>query len=87
MIQKLVGANQIIGAQHLIFITTSDYSFSAREYAEETGVELIDGVMLMNMVDRYLRPVQVSVTLSEFEWFLCDEDIKQYIPKDIYSEL
>lgn len=87
LVQKLVGANQIIGAKHLIFITTSDFSEAAKEYAKQTGVELIDGVMLMNMIDYYIRPEQIKVTVSEDEWLLCDEDIKKYIPEDIYSEL
>lgn len=87
MIQKLVGANQIVGAEHLVFITTSDYSASAWEYAKEVGVELIDGDKLMNMIDCYMKSVQIEVTLKEDEWLLRDEDIKKYIPKDIYSKL
>lgn len=87
LIQKLVGANQIIGAKHLVFITTSDYTVSAKEYAEQTGVELVNGIMLMNMIDCYIKPARMEVTLKEDEWLLCDEDIRKYIPEDIYSRL
>lgn len=87
LIQKLVGANQIVGAKSLIYITTSDYSVSAREYAEEIGVELINGIELMNLIDRYMRPGQTKVTLNRNEWSLCKEDLKPYVPEDIYNKL
>ncbi|MCM1244038.1 MAG: restriction endonuclease [Roseburia sp.] len=87
LIQKLVGANQTVGAKHLIFITTSDYSEAAKEYAQETGVELIDGVMLMNMIYCYIKPEKTKVIVNGDDWSLCDEDIKEYIPKDIYVNL
>lgn len=87
LIQKLVGANQTVGAEHLIFITTSDYSSSAKKYAEEAGVELIDGVMLLNMIYYYIRPEKKELTVSVAEWSLCNKDLKDYIPKDIYTRL
>lgn len=85
LLQKLVGANQLVGAKHLIFITTSGYSESAREYAKETGIELIDGVQLMNMIYCYTRPEKIEITVCRDEWSLCMEDVKQYMPEDIYN--
>lgn len=85
LLQKLVGANQLVGAKHLIFITTSGYSESAREYAMETGIELIDGVQLMNMIYCYSRPEKIEVNVCRDEWSLCIEDMKQYMPEDIYN--
>lgn len=84
LLQKLVGANQLVGAKHLIYITTSRYSESAKEYAKETGIELIDGVQLMNMIYCYSRPEKVELSVSRDEWSLCIDDLKQYIPEDIY---
>lgn len=85
LLQKLVGANQLVGAKHLIFITTSGYSETAREYAKETGIELIDGVQLMNMIYCYTRPEKIEITVCRDEWSLCMEDVKQYMPEDIYN--
>lgn len=85
LLQKLVGANQLVGAQHLIYITTSSYSESAKEYAKETGIEIIDGVQLMNMIYCHLRPETIGVTVCRDEWSLCIEDVKEYMPEDIFN--
>lgn len=87
LIQKLVGANQVVGAKYLIFITTSDYSMEARKYAEEAGVKLVDGNELISMINGVLKSTQKEITLHKNEWFLCKKDFKQYIPEDIYSKL
>ena len=86
-IQKLVGANQIVGAEHLIYITTSDYSEAAIKYAKETDVELINGIQLLDMINKYIKPHNIIVTVNREEWSLCDEDLKEYIPRDIYIKL
>lgn len=51
-IQKLVGANNIVLANKMLFITTSDFSVAAISYAEEVGVELINGNKLMELLDK-----------------------------------
>ena len=49
-IQKVVGANNVVLADHVIFITTSDYSAAAISYAKEAGVELINGMDFINIL-------------------------------------
>lgn len=86
LIQKLVGANQTVGAKYLFFITTSTYSSSAKEYAKETGVKLIDGIQLLELIHTYNKTKNEEITVED-EWFLNDDDLKKYIPKDIYEVL
>ncbi len=87
LIQKLVGANQIVGAQHLVYITTSDYSEAAKKYAAETGVELIDSVRLMDMIYSYTKSEKAEIKINKDEWLLCKDDLKRYMPEDIFVTL
>ena len=52
LIQKLVGANGTVGADGMIFMTTSRYTSNAIEYAREVGVELMDGDGIVAMAKR-----------------------------------
>lgn len=87
LIQKLVGANQVVKAEHMIFITTSNYSSAAIEYAKESCVELVDGNKLLDWTHQYIRPEDIELTVETEEWALKPADIKQYIPSDIYINL
>ncbi|MCI8956011.1 MAG: restriction endonuclease [Eubacterium sp.] len=85
-IQKLVGANNIVLADRMIFITTSEFSASAVLYAEELGIELINGYKLLEMLEEqgFLENKEEEVSVSECQLKICD--IASYIPKDIYEE-
>lgn len=87
LIQKLVGANQILKAEHLKFITTSSYSQAAKEYAAETNVELIDGQRLLELIELYLNPKQIKLEVHKSEWVLNKNDLQTFIPSDIYPSL
>lgn len=52
-IQKLVGANATIHAEEMYFITTCHFSKQAIEYANKTGVTLIDGNSLERLINHY----------------------------------
>lgn len=84
-IQKLVGANSTILADNMIFITTSDFSASAILYAKESGVELINGRKLMELLDTqgFLERENVEVSIMECQ--LTISDLRSYVPKDIYE--
>ncbi len=88
MLQKLVGANQVAGADHMIFITTSNFTQAATQYAEETGVMLINGSRLLRMVQTYMNTeTQEEIELSQEDWLLTLDDLKQYMPDDIWNLL
>lgn len=83
-IQKLVGANSIVNAEKMLFITTSDFSAGAVEYAREVGMELVNGARLMDMLEQegFLTRNATGVDVSEYQ--LRISDLYPYIPKDIY---
>ena len=84
-IQKLVGANKIVLADKLIFITTSNFSSSAIQYAEEVCVELINGYNLMELFNKqgFIKKQQHDVNVSEWQLQTCD--LCSYVPNDIYK--
>lgn len=86
-IQKLVGANQTVQAEHMAFITTSSFSQDAVNYAKETDVELIDGEQLSLMIGAFLEPSESILFVSEKEWALSKKDLKPLVPADIYKKL
>ena len=81
-LQKLAGANQIVKADGMIFITTSSYSSDAINFAKQTNIEIIDGEKLLSLVKK------IDITLCEREvlledWELSKNDILKLYPKDI----
>ena len=58
-VQRLLGAMQYrnIRATHSILITTSYFTVSAREQAEECSIELWDGRELKKMIRKYLMKI------------------------------
>lgn len=81
-LQKLAGANQIVKADGMIFITTSSYSSDAVNFAKQTNIEIIDGEKLLSLVKK------IDITLCEREvlledWELSKNDILKLYPKDI----
>lgn len=81
-IQKLVGANSIKKADEMIFITTSDFSNEAKDYANKVGVKLINGKELIKMIVT-VNNSEENLIVAESEWSLNFDDLKKYIPKDI----
>lgn len=84
-IQKLVGANNIALADKMIFITTSDFSSYAVSYADEVGVELINGCKLIQMLNEYLF-LEKTKEINIEESYLEIIDMCQYVPKDIFNK-
>lgn len=84
-IQKLVGANNIVLADKMLFITTSDFSVAAISYAEEVGVELINGNKLMELLDKQGFIEKEKVKLNVMECQLEIADLYPYVPRDIYE--
>ena len=86
-IQKLVGANQIVQAERMLFVTTSDFSTAAVNYAETIGVELINGYGLLKLLEKkgFLEK-EKNITISDEECELEIRDMREYVPKDIYKE-
>ena len=84
-IQKLVGANNIVLANKMLFITTSDFSVAAISYAEEVGVELINGNKLMALLDKqgFIEKEKVKINVMECQLEIADLD--PYVPRDIYE--
>lgn len=87
LIQKLVGANQIVNADEMIFITTSSFTNSAVEYAEQCNVHLVDGIDLLRLIHKYFKPDKQKITVTAEMCTLGKKDLKKYLPKDIYSIL
>lgn len=83
-IQKLVGAN-IVMADGMIFVTTSRFSTDALDYAGQVGVELIDGERLLQLIHEYMTVENGDVTVALEEWQLNVEDMRNYVPVDIYN--
>lgn len=81
LLQKLSGANATQNAETLIFVTTSDFSKPAIQYAHETGIKLINGSALMNM----RQQVGEKNTTAHFDMsdiILTDADIMSHYPPD-----
>lgn len=82
-IQKLVGANQIVKADSMIFITTSEFTNQAKDYANKLCVNLINGSEILNILEKQGFFNEDSINLSIEEIQLEEEDIREYLPKDI----
>lgn len=84
IIQKLQGANTIVGAQGMMVITTSGFSRNAVTYANQVGVQLIDGDMLVRLCAQAFGESDAQpVPASAFA--LTRNDIMQYIPADMWN--
>ena len=84
LIQKLVGASVTEKANNLIFITTSDFSNEAIEYANATHVQLINGEKLIKLSEHVYQNGNNN-SLDEDTIRLDIHDFLQYMPKDILA--
>ncbi len=82
LIQKLVGANQVAKSDQMIFVTTSDFTDAAIEYAEQTGVRLVNGSVLLRMKNE-IYGVEDEIRLNLEDWILTLEDLREYYPPDV----
>lgn len=55
MLQKLTGANTVLGADGLMFLTTGMFTKDAVLYGFDAGIRLIDGNRLAQLVRQYMR--------------------------------
>ena len=72
-------------ADHMLFVTTSNYSSGAIEYAASSGVSLINGSELLKLLSTYGFLHKNDITIAPSEWQLTVSDLKPYVPTDIYS--
>lgn len=82
-IQKLVGASAIENTNNLIFITTSDFSNEAIEFAKKTDVHLLNGKALVKF-SNYVSKNE-SNQFDENSVQLNIYDFAKYMPKDILA--
>lgn len=85
-IQKLVGANSVVHVDNIVFITTSDFSESAVQYARDSDVSLINGEKLLNLLNTYGFVNASDITSDTSEWQLNVSDLEPYVPSDIYTQ-
>lgn len=70
----------------MIFVTTSDFSSEAIEYARVTGVELVNGRELLRMAQSAFMASESTRSLSDREWELNRTDLLRYYPPDYPPE-
>lgn len=85
LIQKLVGANQIVGAGQMMFFTTCDFSKEAVEYAERVGVRLINGPMLAKKAMQY--GMIGGKAKERFDAELTLRDLRALMSEDIFEKM
>lgn len=85
-IQKLMGANSVIHADEMYFITTSYFSKPAIDYARQMGITLIDGTELIRLVQEKNTSSENSVKVRRCDWELTISDLLNCIPTDIFEK-
>lgn len=85
-IQKLVGANMVVLAEKMIFITTSDFSTAATSYADSIGLVLINGCKLLDLLEKQGFLKRERTEISPHECQLNVADTSPYVPEDIYKK-
>lgn len=83
ILQKLYGANAVEGASYLILVTTATFTKDAIAYAQQVGIELVDGSALAALCNRAWggRPSVQQATPREAQ--LSHEDHLSHIPADM----
>jgi len=102
MLQKLVGAAVAypVKLDYIIFITTSDFSEEAKNFAkdfqkrESISFGLINGQTLTDLSETYLSSKTTTAKkkghldcTSWMDWQLTTADLKDYVPADLYGRL
>jgi restriction system protein len=84
-IQKLVGANSVQQADHLLFVTTSTYAQPALAYARQAGVQLIDGERLVELGQQVGGRGLEAPELPKARWQLNQLSVRRYYPPGFYA--
>ena len=82
IIQKLQGANIVERAQGMMLITTSAFFAEAIKYAQQVGVNLVDGNQLVALCQQAFG-TNAQATIPESAFTLTRADIMARIPKDM----
>lgn len=82
VIQKLQGANVLENADGLLVITTSNFTKEARDYADKTGVILLDGGDLLDLQKEALSQRREEPLTKDYHT-LTAVDILNNIPGDM----
>lgn len=85
LIQKLVGANYVVGAKHMLFITTCDFSKEAVEYAGQVGVCLINGPRLAKKAIQY--GMVGGKKKERFDADLTLRDLRSLMSEDVFEKM
>lgn len=92
LIQKLVGANAVVQAERLIFITTARFTEAATKYACSISnpVELIDGDRLQLIIRRETETDTIGTNTSETAYdqiasLISWKEIAKHYPPDVGS--
>lgn len=83
LIQKLVGANITANADDIMFITTSDYTAAAIEYACTANIQLINGTELLRAKHESEERSEYIPEITAEEWQISMNDVKAYMPYDL----
>ncbi|WEV65357.1 MULTISPECIES: restriction endonuclease [unclassified Bifidobacterium] len=83
LLRKLAGANEIQHAQGLIFITTSTYTAQAVKYANEAGIQLVDGSTLVQMCQQAWGNALPQQAIDPRSFELTEGDLLANIPADM----
>lgn len=82
IIQKLQGANSTVMAQGMMVITTSGFSRDAIAYANQVGVQLVDGDELVRLCAQAFGQSDVQPIPAE-AFTLTRNELMEYIPADM----
>lgn len=82
-IQKLRGANTVERADEMMVITTSSFSQEATVFAQQVGVQLIDGHQLVALCQQAWGDSQPPSIMPGSNCLLTRNDIMARIPKDM----
>lgn len=79
VVQKLVGANELFQAPHLLIVTTSSFTKEAASFARCTHVQMVDGQALLALIESIAQKEEVpDPGVVELE----AEDLRRCFPLD-----
>ena len=84
-IQKLVGANSVQRADHLLFVTTSEFAQPAVAYAQQAGVRLLDGAQLVALGLSLGSQGAVEPQVPKARWQLNQLSVRRFYPPGFWA--
>ena len=86
-LQKLAGANVVVKAEHMIFVTTSSFSKEAKEFAAAAAIRMIDGEELIHFCEKYgigeKNNKYFKSGSSDESWWLTRKDLEMLCPPNV----